>query len=175
MRRTASPLGWVSGGIMTWDAIGALAELVGALAVLLTLGYLAIQVKHAQYSMADQNRLERSRAVREMIFTVVGNPQLAKDQMKDLGLEDYYEALAEELGLTPERAIAVEWTNAYYFWMWWGQFTSTTKLDDLEELKHVILGLTDTPGMRRTWDKSPMVKPLLDPKFVEFVETVLAE
>ena len=33
---------------MNWDAIGALGEVLGSIAVFLTLGYLAIQVRHAR-------------------------------------------------------------------------------------------------------------------------------
>ena len=33
---------------MNWEAIGAIGEIVGALAVVLTLGYLANQVRHAK-------------------------------------------------------------------------------------------------------------------------------
>lgn len=48
---------------MNWEAIGAVGEIVGALAVLVTLIYLAIQVRHARRAQqADAiraNRLER--------------------------------------------------------------------------------------------------------------------
>ena len=44
---------------MNWEAIGAIGEIVGALAVVLTLGYLANQVRHAKEAAADTNRLER--------------------------------------------------------------------------------------------------------------------
>ena len=44
------------GGDHLWDALGAIGEIVGALAVVATLGYLAIQVKQS-------NRLARSNAV----------------------------------------------------------------------------------------------------------------
>jgi hypothetical protein len=40
---------------MNWDAIGAIAELFGALAVLTTLIYLAVQVKHSR-DLLEENR-----------------------------------------------------------------------------------------------------------------------
>jgi hypothetical protein len=40
---------------MNWEAIGAVGELLGSLAVFVTLGYLAVQVRHA--------RAEASRAL----------------------------------------------------------------------------------------------------------------
>jgi hypothetical protein len=33
---------------MNWDAVGALGEVLGSIAVFLTLGYLAVQVRHAR-------------------------------------------------------------------------------------------------------------------------------
>ena len=44
---------------MNWDAIGAIGEILGALAVVLTLGYLAIQVKQNTHSMKVAAKLER--------------------------------------------------------------------------------------------------------------------
>jgi len=50
---------------MNWDAIGAISEVLGAFAVFVTLGYLAIQVRHARHEVgrsvstarADANRV----------------------------------------------------------------------------------------------------------------------
>ncbi len=43
---------------MNWEAIGAIGEIVGALAVLATLYYLAIQIKMQNYQLQNQtNRL----------------------------------------------------------------------------------------------------------------------
>ena len=135
---------------MNWEAIGAVGEILGAIAVVLTLGYLAVQVRHAKNATADQNRLERSRGVREMALTMIQNPQAAHDQIKNFGLAKYYEELGESEGISPERALSVDWANAYYFWMYWGQYASTTHEKDLKELKHVIDGLLNMPGMKKT-------------------------
>ena len=40
---------------MNWDAIGAIGEVVGALAVVLTLGYLAIQIRLSSKSSRQQS------------------------------------------------------------------------------------------------------------------------
>ena len=40
---------------MNWDAIGAIAELLGSVAVIATLGYLAVQVRHSR-SLLEENR-----------------------------------------------------------------------------------------------------------------------
>jgi hypothetical protein len=51
---------------MNWDAIGAAGELLGSIAVFVTLGYLAIQVRHARAETSralSQGRMEANRAL----------------------------------------------------------------------------------------------------------------
>ena len=46
---------------MNWDAIGAVGEIIGALAVVLTLGYLAIQTRHSAAATQSATEVEASR------------------------------------------------------------------------------------------------------------------
>ncbi len=48
---------------MNWEALGALGEIIGALAVVLTLVFLAIQVRQNTLAMKESNRLERAAAI----------------------------------------------------------------------------------------------------------------
>lgn len=48
---------------MNWDALGAIGEVVGAAAVVATLVFLAIQVRHSTRSMDESNRLQRTAAI----------------------------------------------------------------------------------------------------------------
>ena len=41
---------------MNWDALGAIAELLGAIAVFLTLAYLTVQVKQNSKALEQQNQ-----------------------------------------------------------------------------------------------------------------------
>lgn len=52
---------------MNWDAIGAIGEIVGAAAVVLTLGYLAMQIRHSERATTDSNRMARYNGVREWL------------------------------------------------------------------------------------------------------------
>ncbi len=58
--------------------------------------------------------------------------------------------------------------------MYKGQYSSTTHEKDLRELEHVIDGLLELPGMRDTWESSPLAKGILEPKFLDFVDAILA-
>jgi hypothetical protein len=160
---------------MNWEAIGAIGELLGAAAVVFTLGYLAVQVKHSKSATADNSRLIRASAVREMCLEMCRNDALRMTQTKNWGLESYYIELAELLGSSIEEATRVDWGNCYYFWMYWGQYSSTTEERDLKELENVIAALCSTPGMKLSWETSPLNRPLLQEDFVTFVDGIVAK
>ena len=159
---------------MNWEAIGATGEILGALAVVLTLIYLAVQVRHARDATMDQNRLTRSTAVREIVLASCADDEFRHGQICQWGLEEYYEKLAQELGITSVEASRREWGDSYYFWMYWGQWAATNDPNDLEELRHIIKSLF-VHGTRRTWDSSPLGKAICEERFVRFVDGILAE
>ena len=57
---------------MDYDAVSAVGEISGALAIVLTLGYFGIQVRAAREAAADTNRLHRSNGVREIMLASIG-------------------------------------------------------------------------------------------------------
>ena len=79
---------------MNWEAIGAIGEIVGALAVVLTLAYLALQVTTAKRATIDQNTLSRANGVREMILAISTNDELRMNLVDDLSVREFYEELA---------------------------------------------------------------------------------
>ena len=160
---------------MNWEAIGALGEIVGALAVVLTLAYLAIQVRHAKDAAADTNRLERSKGVRDMMLASAADSGLRENLTKGLQLSDYYNEIASNLNMSSDEAASFDWAMLYWFWLHWGQYASTTKESDVEELRNVISGFYRNPGVRVCWEKSPWARPVLEKDFVNFVDEILAQ
>ena len=160
---------------MNWEAIGALGEIVGALAVVLTLAYLAIQVRHAKEAAADTNRLERSKGVRDMMLASAADSGLRENLTKGLQLSDYYNEIASNLNMSSDEAASFDWAMLYWFWLHWGQYASTTKESDVEELRNVISGCYRNPGVRVCWEKSPWARPVLEKDFVNFVDEILAQ
>ena len=160
---------------MNWEAIGALGEIVGALAVVLTLAYLAIQVRHAKEAAADTNRLERSKGVRDMMLASAADSGLRENLTKGLQLSDYYDEIASNLNMSSDEAASFDWAMLYWFWLHWGQYASTTKESDVEELRNVISGFYRNPGVRVCWEKSPWARPVLEKDFVNFVDEILAQ
>lgn len=160
---------------MNWEAIGALGEIVGALAVVLTLAYLAIQVRHAKAAATDTNRLERSKGVRDMMLASAADSGLRENLTKGLQLSDYYNEIASNLNMSSDEAASFDWAMLYWFWLHWGQYASTTKESDVEELRNVISGFYRNPGVRVCWEKSPWARPVLEKDFVNFVDEILAQ
>ena len=158
---------------MNWDAAGAIGEIVGALAVVVTLGYLAVQVRSAREVAADSNRLNRTNNVLGMALALATHPDLLRNMNKAQGITPYYESYAEQFDLDADQAGSVDWVHCHTFWMHWGQYSSSTSPGDLDEIANIVSGFYRNPAVRYSWDHSPFAKPMLDPNFVEFVEHVL--
>ena len=86
---------------MNWDALGAIGELVGAVAVVATLAYLAVQIRQS-------NKLSRATAVQivsqqnlEFLGMLATNPDLRELWTK--GAEDYDKLDARTKHLTTRR------------------------------------------------------------------------
>ena len=84
-------------GIMNWDAIGAIGEILGAIAVVLTLGYLAMQVRQT-------NKIAQAESYGKIIDAHVGHHRVLSSRpgMIDIwgrGLTDLGQLNADEYGM----------------------------------------------------------------------------
>ena len=159
---------------MNWELIATLAEVVAAIGVIASLIYVARQVRSSQETAADTNRLARAGGVREIMLANATNDDLRNSVIKAYGMAPYYEEMARVLDITFDDAARADFQNNIYFWLHWGQFASTTDPQDLEELKNV-LHTYSIPGLKYSWENSPFAKPVLDAKFVKFVDAAIAE
>ena len=157
-----------------WEAVSAIGQLVGAIAVVSTLIYFAVQVRYAKLSAADNNRLARARGVTDYFLKAAASPEIRAANTKAWKMEGFYEEVGKELGVTADEACILDHCHGYWFWLHWGQFTSTTEERDLEELRSMVRKFYAAPNVRLFWEKSPVVKSLLDQPFVDFVDEVLA-
>ena len=159
---------------MNWDAIGAIGEIVGSLAVVLTLGYLAVQIRTAQKSAIDTNRQSRAAGVREMLMTLVTEPQIQK--VLDKTTPEYSSAsslLGQKFGLSSEEASLLMNYCQYWWWVHWAHWASIKSDEDALELQHVIEAFYGREPMLSVWRAHPDVA-LLDAKFRIFVDDVLS-
>jgi hypothetical protein len=160
---------------VNWEAIGAIGEILGALAVVLTLGYLAVQIRHTRLAAADTSRQARADGVREISGAIGHNEGMAKLWFKAQGVESIYEEIGQGLDMSAFDFYRVDWVNLSWIWMHWGQWAAIKTTEDLAELEHIIGEFYTVPPVSITWEKSPMGKNLLDENFVRFVDEILEE
>jgi hypothetical protein len=96
---------------MNWEALGAIGDTLGAVAVFVTLGYLAVQVKHAAQEARrtlSQNRMDNLREINALATDKHVNRLLVKAN-EALGATPpaFVTALTERAGLTVEDAYIV--------------------------------------------------------------------
>ena len=158
---------------MNWDAVGAIGQILGAFAVVVTLGYLAVQVRVARSTAADANRLTRAVGVREAMLSVISSDVVIETLVAAYGAESYYQALGREFSLSVNAAARADCFNVHWFWLHWGHFSSSNDPEDLIELSHHIRTFYVTPVVRYSWENSPFARAMLDRKFVAYVEGLL--
>lgn len=73
---------------MNWEAIGAIGELVGALGVILTLAYLAIQIRQNTKSTDKQNRRDAMEFVYTSSRPMIDDSELAEIYLR--GMDDFH-------------------------------------------------------------------------------------
>ncbi len=69
---------------MNWDAIGAIAELIGGIAVLITLIYLSIQVKQNSQMQRQQNVTEQTNRCIDSGQLLASDPEFAEIHRKSM-------------------------------------------------------------------------------------------
>ena len=153
---------------MNWDAIGAVGEILGAIAVVATLLYLARQIRAQQASSADANRIQRGIGVRDMMMAMAENPGMSSSWAKTNGLAEIHSEIAQELGATTDEAESVINMSFYWMWLHWTQWASSSTDRDMEELRHVVGLWYSAPPMSIVWRLHPNVA-LFEPEFRDFV------
>jgi hypothetical protein len=153
---------------MNWDAIAGFAEIISAIAVLITLGYLAIQTR-------DNVRVMRSRAVWDAQVSFVEVNEILGDG--GTVSELMYKALSE-----PEELSAYEKYLAHRFTRGWFQrmeaqfalYTAGILDEEVWELRRgyakAILG---NPVVKEAWDKDKE-NSMFTKSFIESIDSTVA-
>lgn len=157
--------------IQDWGAIG---EIVGAFAVVATLGYLASQIRYARLAASDASRQGRANGVREMLLAVLTSPDYRHAWAKaDRDGEPRLRALAERLGVTQDEANLVWNGCCAWTYLHWAQFRSMKTPADERELENIVGAFYSITPMSTVWNHDPLIKAMLDPGFVAWVDEVL--
>ena len=63
---------------MNWDAIGAIGQMLGSIAVFITLGYLAVQVRQARTDLQRSISQARGEGIRSLLLTRATDERLSR-------------------------------------------------------------------------------------------------
>ena len=160
---------------MNWIAISAISEAVGVITIVISLLYLAFQIRFARLAAADTSRMARAIGVRENVLAMVNNTELRENWIKASGLDSEYETLATEMDTDADGAIQID--NMCQSWMWvhWGQYRSIKTPADQKELENIVSVFYSSPPMLNCWKKSPYGRAVFDADFVQFVDEAISK
>jgi len=151
------------GGEMNWDAIGALAEAIGAIAVIVTLVYLAIQLR--QNTRAIERSTERGvfDDANDWMYKIIESPELA---------ELYLAGMKDELRSTSDRLRFSLLLNALF--VHWGHAFEAGAFRIVNNSQ--IAGVLARPGGAAYWKRTVSNKSIsLSPEFVLYVDRICRE
>ena len=151
---------------MNWEAIGAVGELIGALAVIITLIYVGRQIHQANAQTQAMSRYSLIEALGEINLLIAGSKENASVMRR--GLEDQ----------------ALDADESIQFFTIIGQFTNTASvLFDLHNdgllpdnqwllIRKDIISIFSEPGGQRFWTEKGRLG--VHPRFRDAVDEVLA-
>jgi hypothetical protein len=164
---------------MNWDAIGAIGEVMGSLAVFITLGYLALQIRHARSEARRALSQGRSEAHRDLLDRQQDAAILGATLKADAALgwqpTTFQAALMERAGLTIEEASRV----ASMCIAWWTYVLQIIPyVDELPAMERTafenrVRGNYGRPGVGRLFYET-YLKSTAHPDALRYVERVLA-
>lgn len=153
--------------MMDWEALGAFAELIGALGVIGSLLYLASQVRTSNRAAAVQAKLESTRLLNDFMDLLIEHPEL--DQIMRKGRKSLDSLSPDEYQRFSNMSLKAFWFfSAGYF-----QFRRETLVaSDWHEVRAVIVYWLRSQGCRDWWTK--LGRSMYGDEFVAFVESEIA-
>ena len=164
---------------MNWDAIAAVGQMLGSVAVFVTLGYLAVQVRHARDEVRRSISTARSVAIRELHLTRATSETLNtayKNANAAVGGSPgpFVSQLMASGAVTYEQAEAVNrdqfgWFNHRHHLI---PHVDEMPAGDRAWLDLGILNYRNSPLLKLWYESS---KPSLPPDAVSYVDNLLAQ
>ena len=163
---------------MNWDAIGAIGEVLGSIAVFVTLGYLAVQVRHARAETGRSISQGRAEAMREFCLQCASNEHLASGSGKlarAFGDGNYlpYQAKLLDAGFTDEEVAAAVWTQQALWYIRAGAYRQELTPGERAEFERGIRNNYGRNPIGRLWYED--FKQNLNPDTVRYVDSLLAQ
>ena len=156
---------WLASLFTDWGAIG---EIVGAVAIPVTLVYLATQVRHARHTVTDANRTSRVEGIRELNGLLMANAEVRAAWNRGMGPghRRLHDDIAQSLGLSVDEASIVITQGYSWAFTHWAQHRSRKSPEDEKELTNIAKAwygedpmgaLIMHPSFRGAWDADFLV------------------
>ena len=105
---------------MNWDEVGAIGQMLGSVAVLISIAYLALQVRHAQRAMGRSLQQSRTELTVQLMLNRASDETFRRTTLKlnsALGATrpPFVEAAMKASGFTEEEAFGLMFEQ----WAWW--------------------------------------------------------
>ena len=148
---------------MNWDAIGAIAEAVGAAGVIASLLYLAVQVRASTQASAVEAKLASTRMYADFIGSLIQSPEL--DDLMVRGLKNLESLAPEEYRRFSNLAFqAFAFFSATYFQFRQGTLSQGDWFEGQTTIRFWLRG----PGCQQWWGR--VGKRMFAGDFVAFIE-----
>jgi hypothetical protein len=147
--------------VINWEALGAVGEVVGAIAVVVTLLYLTVQLR--QNTRTVEHSIQRGvhEDGAEWMYKLVENPELTELYRSGMNGDDLSSNDRLRFGLLLSQ-LFLHWNHAYTS----GAFDIVNNAN--------IPGVLAKPGGAALWELATSGQMSLNPKFVEHVNRLLA-
>ena len=159
---------------MSVDSLVAIAEIVSAIAVVVTLIYLAIQIKHSKESLDANTKAIRGQAISDITRNVHDQMHMLI-QGHDVAAAFQRFATEESLGKLDAflldsvlSAIFVARQNEFFQWK-----QGLLDEDVFRSLHHVILSCLGSPNGQHWWENEG--RRMYTPDFIEFVDKLCGD
>ena len=157
---------------INWNAVAAIGQVISGAAVAVTLYYLTVQVRSAEIAASDANRLARADGVTSFWLSAAHSPEFRQNTMSFPGRSATVRELARRLEISEEQASQIESVAHYWFWLHWGQWSTTMEERDLAELRGMVQTYYTLPQVRAIWE---VQRGWMAADFEAFVDEAIAE
>ena len=159
---------------MNWEVATAIAEITGAIAVIVTLAYLAIQTRQSRIAVeqtADTAKLQATLSVVEVYsrwrILMASNPDVVNAIAKANNGEDLTCVEKTQISAAFEERIVASWMSFA------SSFGSGSLHSTSADVEYLVQYFRDNPAAVEHWNKMRMVIELSFPEFASAVDAKL--
>ena len=151
---------------MNWEAIGAIGEVLGAMAVVISLVYIASQVKSGTRALKTTTRDSSFHSLQEWNYAVLSEPDLAWIFQRGMSephvLDEHQQARFVHLMYSFLKLFE----NIYLHFL-----DGSVGAEAWEHNKNILAAFAGLPGTQRYWSRR---RPIFDPRFVNLFDSLEA-